>query len=40
MAGLVPSEVQSLVEQVRQVRAGGVAIIIVEHVMHAITKAL
>jgi branched-chain amino acid transport system ATP-binding protein len=38
MAGLVPSEVQSLVEQVRQVRDGGVAIIIVEHVMHAITR--
>ena len=38
MAGLVPSEVQSLVEQVRQVRAGGVAIMIVEHVMPAITS--
>jgi branched-chain amino acid transport system ATP-binding protein len=38
MAGLVPSEVQSLVGQVRQVRDGGVAIIIVEHVMHAITR--
>jgi ABC-type uncharacterized transport system ATPase subunit len=38
MAGLVPSEVQSLVGQVRQIRDGGVAIIIVEHVMRAITK--
>jgi branched-chain amino acid transport system ATP-binding protein len=38
MAGLVPSEVQALVDQVRQVRDDGVAIIIVEHVMRAITS--
>jgi branched-chain amino acid transport system ATP-binding protein len=38
MAGLVPSEVQSLVELVRQIRDSGVSILFVEHVMPAITS--
>jgi branched-chain amino acid transport system ATP-binding protein len=37
MAGLVPSEVQTLVELVRQIRDSGVAILFVEHVMPVIT---
>ena len=36
MAGLVPGEVQALVEVVREVRDGGVTIVVVEHVMPAI----
>jgi len=38
MAGLVPAEIQSLVELVLQVRVAGVTIIVVEHVMRAITS--
>lgn len=38
MAGLVPSEVRSLVELVRQIRDSGVTILFVEHVMRAISS--
>jgi branched-chain amino acid transport system ATP-binding protein len=35
LAGLNPSEVTSMVDTIRQVRAQGVTIILIEHVMHA-----
>jgi len=36
MAGLTPAEVQQAVELVRRIRAGGVACLVVEHVMEGI----
>jgi branched-chain amino acid transport system ATP-binding protein len=36
MAGLTPSEVHDAVELVRRIRAGGIACIVVEHVMEGI----
>jgi branched-chain amino acid transport system ATP-binding protein len=38
MAGLTPPEVEAIVDLVRRVRAGGVSIVVVEHVMRAITS--
>ncbi len=38
MAGLTPPEVEAIVELVWRVRAGGVSIVVVEHVMRAITS--
>jgi branched-chain amino acid transport system ATP-binding protein len=36
MAGLNPSEVNGIVELIRDVRAGGVTILLIEHLMHAV----
>lgn len=38
MAGLTPPEVDAIVTLVQGIRAGGVALIVVEHVMRAITS--
>jgi branched-chain amino acid transport system ATP-binding protein len=38
MAGLVPGEVQSLVELLHQIRDSGVAILVIEHIMSAISS--
>ena len=37
-AGLVPSEVPLMIEQVRRVRESGVSVFIVEHVLRAIME--
>ena len=36
MAGLNPTEIKEIVELLRRMRAGGVTLVIVEHVMHAV----
>jgi branched-chain amino acid transport system ATP-binding protein len=36
MAGLNPTEIQEIVELLRRMRAGGVTLVVVEHVMHAV----
>jgi branched-chain amino acid transport system ATP-binding protein len=36
MAGLNPTEIREMVELLRRVRAGGVTLVVVEHVMHAV----
>lgn len=36
LAGLNPSEISEMVETVRKIRAGGITIIMIEHVMHAV----
>ncbi len=36
LAGLNPTEVSSMVETIRQIRAQGITIIMIEHIMHAI----
>jgi branched-chain amino acid transport system ATP-binding protein len=38
MAGLTPPEADAIGEVVRRVRAGGVSVVVVEHVMRAITS--
>ena len=38
MAGLNPTEIGEIVEIVRKVRAGGVTILLIEHVMQAVTS--
>lgn len=38
LAGLNPSEIATMVETIRQIRAQGVTIIMIEHVMHATMK--
>ena len=36
MAGLNPTEIREMVELLRRIRAGGVTLVVVEHVMHAV----
>ncbi|MEO8857057.1 MAG: ABC transporter ATP-binding protein [Burkholderiaceae bacterium] len=36
MAGLNPSEIVDVVEIIRKIRAGGVTVLLIEHVMHAV----
>ena len=36
MAGLNPSEVEALIALIREIRAGGVAILLIEHLMQAV----
>jgi branched-chain amino acid transport system ATP-binding protein len=36
MAGLNPTEIKKIVELLRRMRAGGVTLVVVEHVMHAV----
>jgi branched-chain amino acid transport system ATP-binding protein len=36
LAGLNPTEIERMIEVIRKIRAGGVAILIIEHVMRAI----
>jgi branched-chain amino acid transport system ATP-binding protein len=36
LAGLNPSEIMTMVETIRKIRDGGVTIIMIEHVMHAV----
>jgi branched-chain amino acid transport system ATP-binding protein len=37
MAGLNPSEINEIVALIRDVRAGGVTVLLIEHVMQAVT---
>lgn len=37
MAGLNPSEINGIVEMIREVRAAGVTILLIEHIMQAVT---
>jgi branched-chain amino acid transport system ATP-binding protein len=37
MAGLNPSEINGIVEMIRAIRAGGVTILLIEHIMQAVT---
>lgn len=39
LAGLNPTEVADMVKTIKQVRAAGVSIIMIEHVMHAVMNA-
>ena len=36
MAGLNPSEIRDIIEIIRTIRAGGVTVLLIEHVMHAV----
>jgi branched-chain amino acid transport system ATP-binding protein len=36
MAGLNPSEIVEIIEIIRKIRAGGVTVLLIEHVMHAV----
>lgn len=38
MAGLNPTEIVEIVEVIRKVRAGGVTILLIEHIMQAVTS--
>ena len=38
MAGLNPTEIGEIVEVIREVRDGGVTILLIEHVMQAVTS--
>ncbi len=38
MAGLNPTEIKEIMELVRKIRGDGVAVIVVEHVMHAVME--
>ncbi len=36
MAGLNPSEIEDIITIIRKIRAGGVTVLLIEHVMHAV----
>jgi branched-chain amino acid transport system ATP-binding protein len=38
MAGLIPAEIAEIVETIRDIRAGGVTILMIEHVMQAVMR--